>query len=69
MSEALGGATQWLSENALGLLIVAALLLFLFRGLKPFVRRVLTRVIQAQESLAGDDPVHQEEVSRRVLDG
>jgi small conductance mechanosensitive channel len=66
MTEALGGATQWLSENALGLLIVAALLLFLYRGLKPFVRRILTRVIKAQESLAGDDPAHQEEVARRV---
>jgi small conductance mechanosensitive channel len=66
MTEALGGATQWLSENAQGLLIVAALLLFLYRGLKPFVRRILTRVIKAQESLAGDDPAHQEEVARRV---
>src|SRR5690349_13780140 len=66
MTEALNGATQWLSENAVGLLIVAGLLLFLYRGLKPFVRRILTRVLKAQESLAGDDPAHQEEVARRV---
>lgn len=66
MTEALSGTTQWLSENALALLVVAALLLFLYRGLKPVVRRVLTRVITAQESLAGDDPAHKEEVARRV---
>ena len=66
MSTALGGATQWLSEHALGLLVVAALLLVLYRGLKPLVRRMLTHVIQAQETLAGDDPAHKEEVARRV---
>ena len=66
MSAALGGATTWLSENAVGLLIVAGLLLFLYRGLKPFVRRILVRIMQAQESLGGDDPREQEEVHRRV---
>jgi small-conductance mechanosensitive channel len=66
MSTALGGATDWLSQNSIGLLIVAALLLFLYRGLKPLVRRILTRVVRTQESLAGDDPRHQEEVQRRV---
>jgi small conductance mechanosensitive channel len=66
MSTALSSTSQWLSENAVGLLIVAGLLLFLYRGLKPLVRRILVRVMQAQQSAAADDPGHQAEVDRRV---
>ena len=66
MTTELTGMTQWLSANALPLLIVAALLLFLYRGLKPFVHRILVRVMEAQESFVADDPRQQDEIKRRV---
>ncbi len=58
--------TQWLNANALPLLIIAGLLLLLYRGLKPFVHRLLLRVMKAQESFIADDPRQQDELKRRV---
>lgn len=66
MTTELTGMTQWLNANALPLLIVAALLLFLYRGLRPFVHRILVRVMEAQESFIADDPRQQDEIKRRV---
>ena len=66
MTTEMTSLTQWLSSNALPLLIVTALLLFLYRGLKPFVHRVLVRVMRAQESFVADDPRQQDELNRRV---
>ena len=66
MTTEMTSLTQWLSANALPLLIVTALLLFLYRGLRPFVHRVLIRVMRAQESFIADDPRQQDELNRRV---
>jgi small conductance mechanosensitive channel len=66
MTTQMTSVTQWLSANALPLLLVAVLLLLLYRGLKPFVHRVLLRVMRAQESYLADDPRQQDELKRRV---
>jgi small-conductance mechanosensitive channel len=66
MNTELTGMTQWLSDNALPLLIVVGLLLLVFRGLRPLVHRLLMRVMRAQESFIADDPRQQDELKRRV---
>jgi moderate conductance mechanosensitive channel len=66
VSTQLGGLAEWLTGNALLLLFGGAVLLFIYRGLRPWVHRALVHAMQAQRAAVGDNPAEQTEIDRRV---
>ncbi|HEX5828890.1 MAG TPA: mechanosensitive ion channel domain-containing protein [Candidatus Limnocylindrales bacterium] len=66
LSSQLTDLTDWLSSNAVQLLVGAGLLLLAYRLLKPWTHRVLVRLMHAQRVAVGDSPAEQQELDRRV---
>lgn len=66
LTDPLNSLTSWLSAHAIGLVIVSIALLFLFRGARPLVHRLLVGAFRAQQLAVGDEPVHKAETERRV---
>ena len=65
MSEQLTGLTTWLSSNALQLALIAVLLILAYRGLRPWIHRVLVRVMHARPLVSGNE-AEEAETDRRV---
>jgi moderate conductance mechanosensitive channel len=65
LSTDLEGTVTWLSGNALQLLVVAVLLLVGYRVLRPWIHRVLVRMMYRQP-LASGDTATKAEMDRRV---
>jgi small conductance mechanosensitive channel len=66
MTTELTGLAEWLTGNALLLLFGGVVLLFLYRGLRPWVHRALVHAMRAQRAAVGDNPAEQDELDRRV---
>ena len=66
LSASLGPLTSWLSAHAIGLVLVAVGLLFLFRGTRPLIHRLLVSAFRAQQLAVGGEPSHLAETNRRV---
>ncbi|HEU0242383.1 MAG TPA: mechanosensitive ion channel domain-containing protein [Candidatus Limnocylindrales bacterium] len=66
VSTELTGLAEWLTGNALLLLFGGIVLLFLYRGLRPWVHRALIHAMRAQRAAVGDNPGEQGELDRRV---
>ena len=66
VSTELTGLAEWLTGNALLLLFGGVILLFLYRGLRPWVHRALIHAMRAQRAAVGDNPGEQDELDRRV---
>lgn len=66
LSASLGPLTSWLSSHAVGLALVSIGLLFLFRGARPLIHRLLLGAFRAQQLAVGDEPAHRAETNRRV---
>jgi small conductance mechanosensitive channel len=56
----------WLSGHAVSLVLISVAALFLLRGAKPLIHRVLVGAFRAQQMAVGDQPVHRIETERRV---
>lgn len=56
----------WLSGHAVSLVLISVALLFLMRGAKPLIHRILVGIFRAQQLAVGDQPVHRAETERRV---
>jgi small-conductance mechanosensitive channel len=66
LTDPLNGLISWLSGHAIGLAVVSIALLFLFRGARPLVHRLLIGAFRAQQLAVGDEPAHKAETERRV---
>ncbi len=56
----------WFQANALGLLLIGVLALVAFRGLRPWLHRLLVRVMHAQARSLDGEAASKVEVDRRV---
>jgi len=66
LPEPLNGLIAWLSTHAISLVLISIALLFLFRGARPMIHRLLIGMFRAQQAAVGDQPVHRAEMERRV---
>ena len=62
----LTGLSTWLSQNWPSLVLISILLYIAYRGARPFIHRMLVRIVKAQASAIGDAPASEQEMSRRV---
>ena len=67
LPEPLNSLIVWLSTHAISLVLISIALLFLFRGARPLIHRVLIGAFRAQQAAVGDQPVHRAEMERRVV--
>lgn len=66
LPEPLSTFVGWLGGHAVALVLFSIALLFLLRGAKPLVSRLLAGAFRAQQLAVGDEPVHRAEMERRV---
>jgi small-conductance mechanosensitive channel len=62
----LSGLSTWLSANWPSLVLMSVLAYLAFRGARPFIHRLLVRVVHAQAATLGDEPASDQEADRRV---
>lgn len=62
----LTGVSTMLSANWPSLVLITVLAYLAYRGARPFIHKVLVRVVHAQAATLGDGPASEQEASRRV---
>ena len=66
VSAPIGSLTSWVSAHAIALVLISIGLLFLFRGARPLIHRLLVGAFHAQQLAVGGEPAHLAETNRRV---
>jgi small-conductance mechanosensitive channel len=66
LTDPLNSLIGFLSTHAVSLVLISVALLFLVRGAKPLIHRLLIGAFRAQQVAIGDQPVHRAEMERRV---
>ncbi len=66
VSEATNTAIEWLTANGLLLVILAFVLLLVYRWARPVIHRVLVRLMDAQSAALGGDAARRVEVEKHV---
>lgn len=66
LPDPLNSLVSWLSGNAVSLVLISLAALFVLRGARPLVHRLLLGAFRAQQLAVGDQPVHRAETERRA---